>query len=102
MPHTDFPLSDVPRGETAMDPSLIKSLVQAGEPLEGAELADAVKEHERFVETGGAGSAWQTLEVAGMPLCMYAGGSDQGTQLVMRLKRIAAGASLWERWCSAR
>ena len=95
MAHEDFPLSEVPRGETAMDPSLIKSLLQSGDALDGDELATAVADHERFVAGGGAGGTWQTLEVAGMPMCIYMGAaSEDGTQLVMRLRRIPTGASL--------
>lgn len=95
MPHLhDFPLSNVPRGETAMDHELLRSLTKSAAPLEGAALAEAVTAHELFVKSGGAGGTWQTLEVAGLPLCMYAGGADEGTQLVMRLKRLSAGAVL--------
>ncbi|MDP1828919.1 MAG: pentapeptide repeat-containing protein [Archangium sp.] len=90
----DFPLCQVPRGETAMNHELIRSLTKNAAALEGAALAEAVAAHELFVKSGGAGGDWQTLEAAGMPLCMYDGAADEGTQLVMRLKRLGPGASL--------
>lgn len=91
----DFPLASVPRGERSMDPNLVQSLASAAEALQGAALEEAAKAHAEFLESGGRDGDWELLSVSGMPLCVYTGAKgESGAQLVLRLKKVAEGASL--------
>ncbi|MGC4119845.1 MAG: pentapeptide repeat-containing protein [Myxococcales bacterium] len=91
----DFPLAGVPRGERSMDPQLVLRMAGAAQPLQGAALEEAARAHAEFLGSGGRDGDWELLSVSGMPLCVYTGAkAERGTQLVLRLKKVAEGASL--------
>ncbi|MFK7999586.1 MAG: pentapeptide repeat-containing protein [Polyangiales bacterium] len=87
-----FPLANK-TSKRSMDLDLIKSLGSRSEALSPSELKSMLKEHAAFLASGGGGGSWQTLDVAGLPLCMYQGSGAEGTQAVFRLKNMD-GASL--------
>lgn len=72
----------MPSPITGIDPELLGRLSSA--PMSAEAWRAALVEHEAFVRGArpGAGSRWQVLEVAGLPLAVWTGsGSERGKQL---------------------
>jgi len=75
---------------TGIDPALLDRL--RGAPMGAEALRTALAEHEQFVRATrpGAGSRWQLLDVSGLPLAVWTGGtSDRGKQLNLNLGNLS-------------
>ncbi len=80
-----------------MNPEFGRNLATSSGPLASETLAQLLAAHAEFLAAGGGGGSWELLSVAGLPLCIYRGGAEAGTQLVLRHKQLAAGTSLRDR-----
>ena len=74
----------------SMDLEAIERLAKAVPPMSQGEWNEILGQHEAFLESGGRGGTWQTLNVSGLPLCMYlhAKGSE-GKQAIFRLQNLS-------------
>lgn len=75
---------------TGIDPELLGRL--RGAPLGAEEWRTALAEHEKFVRATrpGASSRWQVLDVSGLPLAVWTGGSsERGKQLNLNLGNLS-------------
>lgn len=89
--YPDFPLAEIPPAASSMDLGLVRALANRSTPLEGITLRDALASHAEFLAHGGAGGHFQSLDMGGLPLCIYDRTASAGTQLVLRHQRLGAG-----------
>lgn len=91
----DFPFSYQPGSERDMDLDFIETRVDDADEADEFGLMAMLEEHDKFLRSGGAGGSWTLLSVSGLPLNVYQGAAgSEGTQLVLRLKKIPNQSSL--------
>lgn len=89
-----FKDSEIPAGENTMDTAMIRRMAENSDEIQREELLEMIAEHVKFLESGGEGGEFMRLEVAGMPMNIYRGSGSEGTQLELRMKKIAPGTDL--------
>lgn len=86
--------SEIEPGENMMDTQLIRSMAENSDPLTQEEIREKLENHSLFLDSGGRYGTFMRLEVAGLPMNIYQGGAFGGTQLELRMKKIAPGTNL--------
>ena len=89
-----FKDSHLPPRANTMNRELIHSLAESNLPLSAEAVKETIAEHLIFLDTGGRGGQFTRLEVSGMPLNVYSETADAGTQLELRMKKLAMGTDL--------
>jgi uncharacterized protein YjbI with pentapeptide repeats len=71
-----FPLSNHPGSLTALNNELMHQMSETSAPIDSASFETMLKDHHIFLESAGREGKWQTLEVAGLTMAIYTGGSS--------------------------
>jgi uncharacterized protein YjbI with pentapeptide repeats len=93
-----FPLSNQKGGDIASVKTLkMQQIAQQKTPLTEQEIKVIIRQHHQFLSTGGAGGKWQTLQMQGMVMGVYAGAdSSAGTQAILEKRHISDEFDLQE------
>jgi len=66
-----FPLSEQPGSVTQLNSELMHNMSQESEPVSSSKFGEILLQHKLFLENGGRGGSWQTMELAGLTLSVY-------------------------------
>jgi len=70
----EFPLSDQPGTDFSdVDRAFVRKLAEQSKPITPTEWIQILADHQTFLTTGGGGGLWQTMNVNGVILGIYAG-----------------------------
>lgn len=89
-----FPLADQPGSPMAdLDRDLMRQLAASGPAMTKKEWKKIQSRHRAFLEAGGAGGVFHSLEVSGLVMAVYAGasGGSADDQANLQRKRFASG-----------
>ncbi len=89
-----FPLSDQPGAPTGtLERDLMRNLAQSSAAVTKETWKKILKKHRGFLDEGGAGGVFHSLEAGGLVLAVYAGapGGQRDDQANLQRKRLAEG-----------
>lgn len=69
-----FPLCDQTGSFTSLNTELMHQISENSEAISINKLSSILEEHKLFLESGGKGGTWQSLEAGGLTLAVYMGG----------------------------
>jgi len=72
-----FPFSSQPGAASALNQELMHQMSENTAPIHSAQFEQMLNDHQIFVDNGGKGGKWQSLEVAGLTFALYIGTSAQ-------------------------
>ncbi len=70
-----FPFCAQPGAASALNQELMHQMSETTAPIPVAQFEQMLKDHQVFVDSGGRGGKWQSLEVAGLTFAVYVGAS---------------------------
>ncbi|WP_153818509.1 pentapeptide repeat-containing protein [Polyangium spumosum] len=88
-----FPMSDQPGGPTAnLARDLMRRLAESSAPMTKEQWKKILTKHKKFLNAGGGGGAFHSLEASGMVMAVYAdaGGADRDDQASLQRQRFPA------------
>lgn len=89
-PEEHFPLaSQKGADDSDVDRSHLRNLALQSEPITSSEFQSLLDEHKKFIKAGGGGGTWQTMNINGVIIGIYAGPKiHQGAQAVLNNRRL--------------
>jgi hypothetical protein len=91
---SEFFKAEFPPRDNYMNVALIRSLAQGTRPYRLDHIEQLLAEHSLFLGSGGSGSRFDCMQVAGMPMNIYKGAASKGKQWETRMKHFAASTDL--------
>lgn len=89
-----FYQSEIPPRDSDMNPTLIRTMATNNTPLSQEQVQAMLKQHQTFLESGGAGGRFERLQMAGIPINIYRKTSSAGTQWDTKMKQLSPQVSL--------
>ncbi|MDI1449420.1 pentapeptide repeat-containing protein [Polyangium sp. 6x1] len=89
-----FPLSDQPGAPAGkLEHGLMRSLAESSAPMTPEKWKKLVAKHKKFLDAGGAGGVFHSLEASGLVMAVYAGasGGKQDDQASLQRQRLPEG-----------